>query len=477
MRLISFCGLPLRLTRSVFRDLAIVMTGFGLLVGLVFPYVVHWMGAPAPHVLNGGFYLYCLAAGLAVGGVNVLIANSVVRARMRLLAARLEEVRATLERIQQEGDLCGCDPEHCYLPVDSDDELGRTSESFNLMAGALGDALHTTAALRRLTERLVEQLRLEEMARTALDEMLEHTLSAGGAVFLAREGQLELAASRGLCEPAALAAHPMVLRVFEQQGGARLEVPGGVLLDRVLAHFPPRSVLLESVHYRGKGLGVVLLASDRPYTEEEIRRFRLLSRPLALAFHNALAYDELEKVAALDGLTGCYNRRFGLARLREEFARARRMEAPLAVVLFDLDHFKAVNDTWGHLAGDRVLMWAARQARLVLRQGDVLVRYGGEEFLAVLPFAGEEEAAEAAERIRQAIAASPVPNGREAIPVTVSAGVAGWPQSAAESELDLVDLADAALYFAKRAGRNRVVCRSSLLELENRRESSVPRAC
>lgn len=478
MRLVSYCGFPLRLTRSVFRDLAIVMTGFGLLVGFVFPYAVHWMGAPAPLVLHGRFFLYCLAAGLTVGGVNVLIANSVVRARMRLLAARLEEVRATLERIQREGDLCGCDPEHCYLPVDSDDELGRTSESFNLMAAALADALHTTAAVGRMTERLAGQLRLEEMARTALEEMLEHTMSAGGAVLVAREGQLGLAASFGLAGPDALPTHPIVLRVFGQQSGARFEIPGGILLDRVLAHFPPRSVLLEPVRYQGRGLGVVLLASDRPYTEEEIRRFHLLSRPLALAFHNALAYDELEKVAALDGLTGCYNRRFGLARLREEFARARRMEAPLAVILFDLDRFKAINDTWGHLAGDRVLMSVARQSRLLLRQGDVLVRYGGEEFLAVLPFAGEEEAAEAAERVRQAVAAAPVPNNREAIPVTISAGVAAWPQSPVESELELVDLADAALYFAKRGGRNRVVCRSTLLAAEVPREPPVrPRQC
>ncbi len=179
-------------------------------------------------------------------------------------------------------------------------------------------------------------------------------------------------------------------------------------------------------------------------------------------------------MAALDGLTGCYNRRFGLARLREELARARRMQAPLAVVLFDLDHFKAINDTRGHLAGDRVLVWAARQARLLLRQGDVLVRYGGEEFLLVLPFAGEEEAVEVAERIRQALAASPVPDGRQGIPITVSAGVAGWPQSAAESEVELVDLADAALYAAKRGGRNRVVCRSAMVGLETRTEDASP---
>jgi two-component system cell cycle response regulator len=462
MRLVSFCGMPIRLTRSVFRDLAIVMAAFGLLVGLAFPRAVHQMGVPVEHALTWRFHIYCLVAGLTVAGVNMLIANSVVRARMRLLASRLEEVRAALERVQIGADPCGCDPEHCFLPVDSDDELGRTSEAFNLMAAALGDALRTNAAMRRLGERLVERLRLEEMARTALDELVDHTLSAGGAVYLASEGQLELCASRGLADPESLAQHPEVCRVLERQGEARIEIPGGILLDRLLAHFPPRAVLVQAVCHHGRGLGVVLLASDRPYTEEEVRRLHLLSRPLALAFHNALAYDELERVAALDGLTGCYNRRFGLARLREEFARARRATAPLAVVMLDIDHFKAVNDTWGHLAGDRVLMWVARQARLVLRQEDVLIRYGGEEFLAVLPSSGLEEAASVAERIRQAVSSMLVPCGRGSVSIAISAGVAAWPQNAAESELQLVDLADAALYLAKRGGRNRVVSRPAL---------------
>jgi two-component system cell cycle response regulator len=459
MRLISFCGTPIRLTGSVFRDLTIVMTAFGLLVGLAFPYAVYRMGVPVEHVLTWQFHIYCLAAGLTVAGVNMLIANGVVRARMRLMARRLEEVRTTLERIQNEAETSGCAPETCFLPVDSDDEFGRASEAFNLMAATLGDALQTNASVRRLAECLVERLRLEDMARTALDELMDDTNSAGGAVLLAREGQLELVVARGLVESESLALHPEVCRVFERQGEARVEVPGGMILDRVLTCFPPRAILLQSVCHHGRGLGVVLLASDRPYTEEEVRRFRLMSRPLALAFHNALAYDELERVAALDGLTGCYNRKFGMARLREEFTRARRMDTPLSVILFDIDHFKTVNDTWGHLAGDRVLIWVSRQIRSSLRQEDVMIRYGGEEFLVVLPSVEIEAAMAAAERIRQTIGATPVPCARESVDVTLSAGVASWPLNETESELQLVDLADTALYFAKRGGRNRVVCR------------------
>ena len=473
MRRVAFCGLPLRLTRSVFRDLGLVMMAFGLLVGLVFPYAVHRMGVPKEHVLSLRFHIYCLVAGLVVAGMNMFIASSVVRSRLRLVANRLAEVRATLERIKQEGDPSDCDPEHCFLPVDSDDELGQTSEAFNQMARTLGDALRSNTAVRRLAERLVEQLRLHEMARAALDELIEHTDSSGGAILLAREGQLELAAARGLACPEALANHPEVCRVFEGQAATRIELPAGLVLDRVLAQFPPRAVLLEGLSHHGRALGVVLLASDRAYRDEEVRRLRLLSRPLALAVYNALAYEEMERVAALDGLTGCYNRRFGLGRLREEFARARRMEAPLAVVVFDIDHFKSINDTWGHLAGDRVLASVARQIRLSLRQGDVLVRYGGEEFLAVLPFAGEEEAAKAAERVRETVRASAVMCGSASLSVTLSAGVAAWPQQAVESEIELVDLADSALYLAKRAGRDRVICRSTMARDDAHSEAAL----
>ena len=90
----------------------------------------------------------------------------------------------------------------------------------------------------------------------------------------------------------------------------------------------------------------------------------------------------------MDPLTDAYNRRFGLARLREEFSRAVRAENPLGILMLDLDHFKAINDTYGHLVGDRVLRAVATACRRVVREGDILIRYGGEEFLVLLPGAG-----------------------------------------------------------------------------------------
>jgi diguanylate cyclase (GGDEF)-like protein len=134
-----------------------------------------------------------------------------------------------------------------------------------------------------------------------------------------------------------------------------------------------------------------------------------------------------------------------------------RSEVPLGLIGFDLDHFKAVNDTYGHLAGDRVLRDASSAARLVIRDGDVLVRTGGEEFLVVLPGAGPDDVSAVAERIRRAVGAISVPSGDSLIGVTVSLGAASVPSTPADTPDDLVALVDEALYAAKAAGRDRLV--------------------
>jgi two-component system cell cycle response regulator len=124
--------------------------------------------------------------------------------------------------------------------------------------------------------------------------------------------------------------------------------------------------------------------------------------------------------------------------------------------MLDLDHFKVVNDTYGHLVGDRVLRAAAAACRRIIREGDVLVRFGGEEFLILVPGAAHADLAELGERVRRAIAATVVAEGDQRISITVSIGGASFPERGAESSDALVDLADTALYAAKAAGRDRV---------------------
>lgn len=166
----------------------------------------------------------------------------------------------------------------------------------------------------------------------------------------------------------------------------------------------------------------------------------------------------LEALAQTDPLTQLVNRRALTIRLVTEMERVRRYNAPLAMLLLDLDHFKLVNDTYGHLTGDDVLFGLATVLQRAVRTVDTVARYGGEEFVIVLPETGKEGAVAFAERIRDRIAVHrfQVAGGRE-IQITASIGVATYPAPGLESAEDLFRAADAALYRAKGSGRN-LVC-------------------
>ena len=169
------------------------------------------------------------------------------------------------------------------------------------------------------------------------------------------------------------------------------------------------------------------------------------------------ALESLAEASHRDGLTGIYNRHFLEESLAREFSRVRRYGGTISLVMLDIDNFKRINDTYGHLAGDQVLRSTAKHLNTVLRQSDILGRYGGEEFSLLLPETGIEGSKILAERIRKQIAAASVPYGKASLNVTISAGIAeyhGWMTRHEE----LIKTADDALYQAKESGRNRVIC-------------------
>ncbi|HJK89569.1 MAG TPA: GGDEF domain-containing protein [Polyangiaceae bacterium LLY-WYZ-15_(1-7)] len=165
-------------------------------------------------------------------------------------------------------------------------------------------------------------------------------------------------------------------------------------------------------------------------------------------------HETIYKMTIVDGLTGVNNKRYLLETMEREIPRARRHERPLTLVMFDIDHFKHINDTYGHLAGDYVLKEMAQLVKNRLRPDDVLGRYGGEEFAVLLPETNTEGGAAIAEELRRMIAEHPFMFEQERIQVTVSMGVAmlqdGW------DVLQFIKQADERLYAAKRDGRNKV---------------------
>ena len=199
--------------------------------------------------------------------------------------------------------------------------------------------------------------------------------------------------------------------------------------------------------------GLEMGANDyitKPFNNEE-----LLAR-VAVMVRVKTAEDKVRKLSQTDDLTGMYNRRVLQQRLEEEFARASRYGKSMACVLLDVDHFKKVNDTWGHAAGDEVLRQVAAVIKAHVRKSDLAVRYGGEEFLLMLFENDGRGAVRVAERIRADVAKRVIPWKGNDLKVTISSGVSAFPGDGIDQPEQLIVRADAALYEAKSAGRNLV---------------------
>jgi diguanylate cyclase (GGDEF)-like protein len=234
------------------------------------------------------------------------------------------------------------------------------------------------------------------------------------------------------------------------QPGDRLPEPLALLLGR------PLNWLLVPLSARGSQFGMLALAD---------RRATPISRPLAgiaaafgtqagIAYDNARLFRQVEQLATIDGLSNVFNRRHFMELAAREVATARRHDRPLAAIMLDIDHFKRVNDTYGHATGDQVIRVVAERLTASIRAGDLLGRYGGEEFV-LLVLDGQAGATDLAERLRRAVEAEPVPTEDGPVPVTISVGVSTRAPGD-DSPDSILARADSALYRAKRNGRNQV---------------------
>ncbi|MGD2084242.1 MAG: GGDEF domain-containing protein [Chromatiales bacterium] len=446
------------MTRGLFADLALWMLASGLLAGLLFPFLANALGVSPQEAFSLRFFMATSAAGLCVGGVSFLLARNVVRPRLRMLAAQMREVADNIERTTYGSELAVCDPSSCKIDLESADEIGDCAGAFNSLIDALVQSQEVESALGKFSAAMSDQLELAALTRRALDLMLDYSGAVGGAVIVECGGELKVLARHALDESTHLDRSDHVRRAMETGERRRLPVGDDHTVDAAIARVQPREVLIFPVVHKATPLGAVVLAATRALAPETLRLLELLLRGLALALQNALIHDQLQRIAALDPLTGAYNRRFGMKRLREELKRAHRAHSPIAVVLFDVDHFKRVNDVHGHLMGDQVLAAIVRNAMEESREGDVVIRYGGEEFLMLLPGASQEGGQQIAERLRRRVAETEQPTGGRRVQVTISAGIAAYPEDSPEADSDaLLQKADEALYVAKANGRNRAV--------------------
>ncbi|MFC1745869.1 diguanylate cyclase [Candidatus Riflebacteria bacterium] len=233
---------------------------------------------------------------------------------------------------------------------------------------------------------------------------------------------------------------------------------GTEIISQSIISFKIRSVISVPFLSREGCIGVLYLDHrEKPacFGEEDLTYLVSFSNLAAVAIQSARFYED----SITDALTRAYNRKFLMSSLAKEFERCQRYKSPMSLLMFDIDHFKKFNDTYGHQTGDDVLKALAKKVQSLVRNLDIFARYGGEEFVTILPQTEKDVAFQVAERIRSEIEAMEIPHGDTPLKVTISIGVAGYTKEYTDGDA-LVKAADEELYKAKESGRNRVCLKS-----------------
>jgi eukaryotic-like serine/threonine-protein kinase len=320
--------------------------------------------------------------------------------------------------------------------------------------------------LRAITGALNASLELPVVLDRVLSSLAKIVPYDSAALLLREGGLLHFVAARGF---------PKHMKIL----GTRVPLVEDALFDSlerkhrpiVIAdvHTDPRWMALHGTDYIRSWIGVPLLLRGEligaltvdschvgRYSEADADLAFTFADQAVIAIENARLFEETRRLAITDGLTGIFNRRHFFALAETEFSRTRRYQHPLSALMIDIDHFKAINDSYGHATGDEVLRQVAQRCQESLRAADILGRYGGEEFAVLLPESDANAAHQAGERLGERIASQSFAVDGGNFHVTVSIGVA-TADANTRNVAALLDAADQALYAAKHGGRNRVV--------------------
>ncbi|MCU7836233.1 MAG: diguanylate cyclase [gamma proteobacterium symbiont of Taylorina sp.] len=453
-------------TKKLFTDLAIWMSMLGIIIGICFPPFTVILGFDPELSFSFSFWIICVIAGLLVAGANYMLVNLIIRKPLITISEHMHIVEKEIKSATYTGDWSGCTPEKCNIDIDSDDELGESARTFNDLVSALFRSHEVEKAVSEFSKALSAQLDLDLLSKKALELLLHHTGAVAGLVLTNQSGEQLITANFGLRHPEKIISSIHIHKAMTEKKVISVKLPEDVLVEAVIADFRPKEVTIVPIEFKDEMLGIVVLATASEFNQDALWMIDFFSQGFALSLKNAMIHTQIQQIAALDGLTGIFNRRFGMKRLNEEFSRAKRADSPLTVMMLDLDHFKKINDFYGHLVGDKVIISVVNETKKILRESDIIIRFGGEEFLVVLPGISVENAVITGDRICQKIEDHEIRNKLDIIKMTLSIGISCYPDEHIDSTDRLIQYADNALYFSKDSGRNRSTLYSEQLNIQ-----------
>ena len=344
-----------------------------------------------------------------------------------------------------------------------------TDSTFETTFTGTTSTLLDLSTVMQVSQAISSEIMLDRLLQKVMHMFITNAGAQRGFLILESDGRLTIEASEEVqtgevrvlqsealetCEKLARTIVHYVYRSGQDLIIANAVEEGSFQHDAYIQKHACKSILCAPIMNKGKLTGLLYMENNLivgAFTPERLKLLRIISAQAAISLENARLFE----LATTDGLTKLFVHRYFQLLLDQEIHNHQRFKRPFSIVIIDIDDFKAVNDTYGHQTGDKVLRHVARAIKNNTRAVDVAARYGGEEFVLILPETDVDNARVAAEKIRGFVEHMEIAHGHETIRVTISAGVAAFPRHAGDKQ-SLIRSADGALYIAKRSGKNRL---------------------
>ncbi|WP_022851822.1 GGDEF domain-containing protein [Limisalsivibrio acetivorans] len=444
---------------SIVKKSRVYMLLMGVIVGIIFPFfTVIVLNLNPKDVLNTKFFVSCIIAGILVGLLSSVITSITILNKLTTFHEALVDVVKNIKAHKQGmRKVEECD---CFVLRDTSDIIGDIQEKYNELVETIRNSFLQHQHMDQFFTVLNHSIEFRNLNKNVvkfITETVQPVLAA--EIYCFNEHNKFLKCGAVFAHNAPTEQFKDFLQdVLESREVMELEEKNLFFIEGLFS-VRPNSVALFPIANDTNKVGVLAVYLSRKLMDDERGMIGKLLNQYTLAYQSSLSFNRVQDMASIDELTRINNRRNGIALTEDVLEKAYEDREPVSLLIMDIDHFKQVNDTYGHQAGDMILRVLSEKIKNMIRGTDIFLRYGGEEFLIVMPGTHIDDSYKRSEIIRKAVEESEFLWNNNSIQVTISLGLS-CTEIGTQNNYDLDTLltqADEALYLAKEQGRNRSV--------------------